>query len=165
MAMVWIEEIHYHCTAPMTLLQSDPSKHPVINGHQYNHEPIHLHTGDNLAASWFVIPWADFGRLDVDYAGKKSYWVVGPNSATSGDYLRCFNGANDKLIAELPIGPRGNEAICSVSLRLVCNDDKPVEFQIKSTSGLGPIDAQKLFDDIMQVAKFVAGFFKPGGGQ
>ena len=96
----------------------------------------------------------------MEYNGKKIYWIVGPSSSGSDDFLRSFDAATDKLIAELPIGPRGSNGICSVSLHLIGTDNVPAEFQFWDSSGTGKIDGQKIFDNLLKVAEIVAGFFK-----
>ena len=58
------------------------------------------------------------------------------------------------------MGPRGDNIICSVSLRLITRgDDKPVEFQFLDSSGIGKIDAKAVTDTLLQIATLIAGFF------
>lgn len=99
------------------------------------------------------------GRLQIEYRGRSCYCIVGPNSAASNDFLRVFD-EKDNIIAEAEMGPRGDNIICSVSLRLITRgDDKPVEFQFLDSSGIGKIDAKAVTDTLLQIATLIAGFF------
>ena len=121
---------------------------------------IDVKPGARLRASRFIIPWVNSkGRLQIEYRGRACYCIVGPISASSNDFLRVFDD-KDTPIGEAEMGPRGDNFICSVSLRLITRgDDKPVEFQFLDSSGTGKIDGKAVFDGLMQIATLVAGFF------
>src|SRR5262249_17831188 len=55
---------------------------------------------------------------------------------------------------------RGSNGICSVSLHLIVSDNSPADFQFWDSSGIGKIDGQKVFDNLIKVAELVASFFK-----
>ena len=89
MALAWITQVKNDTAVALTLLQNDPSKHPVCNGHQYQQdEPIRVPPGATMNFSWFVIPWRDFGRLIVRGPGGAVTWQVGPFENESTDTLQ-----------------------------------------------------------------------------
>jgi hypothetical protein len=161
MAQVWIEEIISHSPHELRLLSTDPTFWPYIEGAVYKESWISVKPGAKLKASRFIIPWWNSkGRLLIEYRGRSCYCWVGPNSATSNDFLRVFDD-KDTVIAEAEMGPRGDNIICSVSLRLITRgDDKPVEFQLLDSSGIGKIDTQAVINTLVQIAALVAEFFK-----
>src|SRR5215831_1484665 len=159
MAQVWIEEIINHSQHELRLLSTDPTFWPNIEGAVYKASWISVKPGAKFKASRFIIPWANSkGRLQIEYRGRTCYCIVGPTSSSSNDFLRVFDD-KDTIIAEAEMGPRGDNIICSVSLRLITRDDKPVEFQFLDSSGIGKIDAKALTDTLLQIAGLVAEFF------
>lgn len=178
MAEVYIERIVHSSTqiGKVTLLQNDPSKRPNINGREYKKdEPIIVNPGAKLNATWFVIPWPDYGRVNVAYGDGSVNYDIGPSqSDPHNDYLRARNGRTGQLISEEYIGPRGNSAKCKILLELLVVDSlsaQPgtagVEFQFYNSSGTSTISAetkqkikaglQKLAQAVAKVIKAVAG--------
>src|SRR5215208_1740123 len=89
MTLAWITQVKNDSAAALTLLQNDPSKHPVCNGHQYQQdEPIRVPPGATMDFSWFVIPWRDYGRLLVRGPGGEVVWQVGPFEGGDTDVLQ-----------------------------------------------------------------------------
>ena len=168
MAMLWIERIMNRSSKSVVLRQSDKTYHPVINGHQYANQDILVHPGQNLDASWFVVPWADYGKLTIEYVGASVYYVVGPMPGRDGDFLRAYNGATDELIGAAKVGPRGGQTISSISFHFICSDSNPTEFQFWNASGSGNIPVQQIVDDVVKVTDSVANLIKaiksPTGG-
>jgi hypothetical protein len=118
--MAWVERIENHSGMFLTLLQNDPTWHPVINGHQYApDEPIRVAPGTNVDCSFFVIPWQDFGRLEVQGPGGTVTWKVGP-VGDGDDFLKgSAQGAKEQ---QIELGPRGNQFICTIGYHLVATD-------------------------------------------
>ena len=89
MALAWITQVKNDSAATFTLLQNDPSKHPVCNGRQYRQdEPFRVPPGATMDFSWFVIPWRDYGRLLVRGPGGEVAWQVGPFEGGGTDVLQ-----------------------------------------------------------------------------
>ena len=123
MALAWITQVKNDSAATLTLLQNDPSKHPVCDGRQYRQdEPIRVPPGATMDFSWFVIPWKDFGRLLVKGPKGEVTWQVGP----------FLDGDNDVLQGRAPgvapqnirLGGRGGPLV-----------GDQVEFRLHATKG------------------------------
>jgi hypothetical protein len=110
-AMAWIEQIQNDSTTHLTLRSNDPTWHPVCEGRQYLSDvPIEVPPGAHLNCSYFVIPWADYGRLEIRGSGPSVVnWTVGPKS-DGQDYLKGFTNGM-KLPDSHPLGARGNQFV------------------------------------------------------
>jgi len=120
MSLVWITSVINHRGETFQLRQNDPTKHPVINGHHYKRdEVITVGPSANLNASWFVIPWTQYGRLLVNGPAGNLRFDVGPGFGDNLDHLRMYDDQDNQTMAA-PAGPKGDAAY--LSLELVFND-------------------------------------------
>ena len=160
MAVVWIKRIIHSSPAMgiVTLHQNDPTWHPVIAGHQIqSDQPIEVHPGQTIDAEYFVIPWADAGRLRMTYLGKSIDYTVAGINASSGDYLRADDGATGSRIEVAAMGPKGPGPICSIDLHLLLHDGR-AEFQYWTSSGTGQLDPAAVAATLAALAAAVAAF-------
>jgi len=106
MALAWITQVKNDSNVTLTLLQNDPSKHPVSNGHQFGpDEPIRVPPGATMDFSWFVIPWKDSGRLLVKGPNGAVTWQVGPFVDINTDTLQ--GRAPGVVPQNIKLGDRG----------------------------------------------------------
>lgn len=107
MALAWITQVKDDSDVALTLLQNDPSKHPVCNGHQFRpDEPIRVPPGATMDFSWFVILWRDYGRLLVRGPHGEVTWQVGPFLNGDGDVLQ--GRAGSTVVQNIDLGGRGS---------------------------------------------------------
>ena len=144
MAMAWITRITNMGSSAVTLLQNDPSWHPVVDGRQYGmDEPIVVAPGASHHCSYFVIPWRDYGRLEIRTARGALTYFVAPGDRGL-DYLqgRASTGAQP---AAIDLGRQGNQFYSpSHELRLELTDSG-VSF-VKLGIGWESVVGTALFD-------------------
>jgi hypothetical protein len=89
MAFAWIERIKNTSSKSITLLQTDPTYHPVVNGRQYNNKEIVVPPGtDWTDVRWFAVPWQAYGKLTIAGPNGTADCVVGPIAGETEDYLK-----------------------------------------------------------------------------
>ena len=161
MAMVWIVRIINHRSETFYLSQNDPTYHPVIAGHQYGpNEQIAVPQGYAQDASWFVIPWAGSGQLELlrgpQGAGPpdpihKLKYDIGPSPNDDLDHLRLYDYQdNQQMVA--PVGPRGPNFIASMELVLVFNDSG-IHWNVQNSNHIG----QDILNEFLKIAESNAG--------
>jgi len=159
MALVWIVQIINHRSETFYLSQNDPTYHPVIAGHQYApNEQIAVPQGYSQNASWFVIPWAGSGQLEMlkgpQGAGppnttNKLRYDIGPSTNDDLDHLRLRDSQdNQQMVA--PVGPRG--PLASMELVLVFNDSG-IHWNIQNSNQI----AQDILNTFVNIAEGNAG--------
>lgn len=158
MALVWIVRIINHRSETFYLSQNDPTYHPVIAGHQYGpNEQIAVPQGYAQDASWFVIPWADSGQLQMlkgppvgpPNTSNKLKYDIGPSTNDDLDHLRLSDSQdNQQMVA--PVGPRG--ALASMELVLVFNDSG-IHWNIQNSNQIG----QDILNAFLNIAEGNAG--------
>lgn len=127
--MAWVEQVENNSNMSLTLLQNDPTWHPISNGRRYwKDEPISVAPGSRKSFSYFVIPWVDYGRLRI--RGPHGYVdaVVGPKAGAGGDDFLRFTSNRFGRIEDIKLGPRGNQFVCSARFKMVF-DNQNLKFE------------------------------------
>jgi hypothetical protein len=158
MSMVWITRVaNYLPDTTITLRQNDPTYHPVINGHQYNkNDPIVIPPGVAQDCKWFVIPWANSGRLQVQGPDGMLQFNIGPTSlGASDDSLRMLD-AHENMTNAASMGPRGAGWVASVDLHLVFNENGML-WQVWDANRVGHDILEKADKIFMDVAPGLLG--------
>jgi hypothetical protein len=95
--------------------------------------PVNPPMLSNMKFEYFIIPWAESGRLLIDGPGGSAEIVIGPTSATSDDFLRFLDPQTRlEFTPPVEIGPRGGGWVASVDFHLIFNtlDAKGALFQV-----------------------------------
>lgn len=179
MAMAWVTEVTNHTQHDVKIRQYDPTWHPevsfVTDPHRYTRRMM---SGDEWVVygmsqsngnfglanvKYCAVPWADFGRLEIQGPTDTVRFIVGPSQSDSKyDYLRCFK-ANDDIVFETKIGGRGGGWWAgSIDFHLALRDDMFKWTVWSSNAGAqGFIEGVKqAFEDNAQVLGKIIGIFK-----
>src|SRR6185369_7349562 len=113
MAFAWIEKISNISTSEITLLQTDPTYHPVINGERFVNREIQVPPGTDWSdIKWFAVPWQNSGKMTISGPKGGAEMVVGPIPGDNNDYLKGGGQA-------IKIGPPGDfHAVGDVAFEL-----------------------------------------------
>lgn len=130
MAMVWIKQFTNNSARTITLKQNDPNCHPLLHsgngvtlpqsGHPdgsdfrqdfqvREDQPIIVKPGGSFICDWFVIPWADSGRLLLEGGqGNGTLEIsVGPFGNDNADYIHFVAKGGATPVPDVRAGDRG----------------------------------------------------------
>jgi hypothetical protein len=152
MAMGWITQVWNNTDTEFVLKQNDPSWRPIQDvgrganpffGRRYQPDepivvgpqfrfvdlpwglryPIDPPQPRRMTFDYFIIPWAEAGRLLIEGPGGSAEIVIGPTGAGSDDFLK-FLDPRTRVDLSPPavVGPRGGGWRASVDYHLVFNE-------------------------------------------